>query len=105
MENEGFFVWVRTKENKRFVMCAAGIFAMTVLSSYIYGRTAILRYESWTAFAENVPCGRLEQVDQNIQVTRPLVINSENFGWHYPVPDKNLVKVIDERCHLNAPGG
>jgi hypothetical protein len=103
MENVRFSVWVKAKENQRFLLCAAGIVLMALVAEHIHGMGA-LRYPTWTAFAENVPCDKVERVNRDVQVTGPLEVDRKNYGWHHPIADQNLVKVIDERCHLSSPG-
>ena len=99
MENEPFLVWAKAPENRRFLIGVAAIFLATVAAGYIHDRDT-LRYANWTAFAENVPCDKVEKVDRDVQVTPPLKVSYENFEPNYTVTDEQLVKLVEERCHL-----
>jgi hypothetical protein len=85
-------------ENKRFVLSVAGIFVATVAAGWIHG-WGTLRYESWTAFAENVPCDMVETVGRDVNVTGTLIVDREPYEQDI-ISDEKLIKIIDDRCHL-----
>lgn len=99
MEDERFIDWVKTKENKNFVICAAGIFVLVAAAGYIHG-LGTLHYASWSELAQNVPCDKVEKADHGLSVTAPLVVGYLSYEERYTVEDQQLVKTIDDRCRL-----
>lgn len=87
-------------ENKRFLLSVAGIFVATVAAGWIHG-WGTLRYESWTAFAENVPCDKVEAVGRDVKVTGTLIVNRKPYEQD-KITDDGLIKIIDGRCHLKG---
>jgi hypothetical protein len=47
--------WVTAMENKRFLLCTAGIFLVTVGAAWIHGDDT-KKYVNWTGAAERMDC-------------------------------------------------
>lgn len=95
--------WVtvmETMENKRFLLCTAGIFVMTVAASWIHGDDA-RPYANWTAVAEKVDCRMVARYGRDVNVAGPLVVDNKTIFEHI-ITDEKMIKLIDDRCHLKA---
>jgi hypothetical protein len=65
----------------------------------VRGITAIPSYANWTQAAENVPCDKVEKVGHEVKVIGPLIVDGKSYEQHV-IKDENLIKIVDERCHL-----
>jgi hypothetical protein len=91
---------METMENKRFLLCTAGIFLITVAAGWIHGGGEP-RYANWTAVAEKVDCRMVARFGRDVNVAGPLVVDDKTFFEHI-ITDETTIKLIDDRCHLKG---
>jgi hypothetical protein len=89
---------METMENKRFVLCVAGIFVMTVAAGWIHGLPN--RYVSWKQVTAEAPCSTFERDGHDLKVKHQLVVDGRGIAEDDVITDEKLVKEIDDRCHL-----
>jgi hypothetical protein len=95
--------WVtamETMENKRFLLCTAGIFLITVAAGWIHGDDTP-QYANWTDAAEKVKCGMVARFGRDVNVAGPLVVDDKTYFEHI-ITDEKMIKLIDDRCHLKG---
>jgi hypothetical protein len=95
--------WVtamETMENKRFLLCTAGIFLVTVTAAWIRGDDR-QQYANWTDAAENVKCRMVARFGRDVNVAGPLVVDNKTYFEHI-ITDEKTIKLIDDRCHLKG---
>jgi hypothetical protein len=95
--------WVtamETMENKRFLLCLAGIFAITVGAAWVHGDDT-KKYANWTDAAERVDCRMVARFGRDVNVGGPLVVDDKTYFEHI-ITDQKMIKLIDDRCHLKG---
>jgi hypothetical protein len=93
--------WViamETMENKRFLLCTAGIVFITVAAGWIHGDDT-QQYKDWADAAAKVKCKMVATFGRNVNVAGPLVVADKTY-FEYIITDEKMIKLIDERCHL-----
>ena len=96
-------MWVTamgTMENKRFLLCTAGIFLITVAAAWIHGDDT-QQYANWTDAAEKVKCRMVGRFGRDVNVAGPLVVDNKTYFEHI-ITDEKMIKLIDDRCHLKG---
>ena len=83
-------------ENKRFVLCVAAIFLMTVAAGWIHGLPN--RYASWEQVAAEAPCSTFERHGRDLRLKDRLVIDGRGTGERFVITDENLANEIGDRC-------
>jgi hypothetical protein len=91
---------METMENKRFLLCTAGIFLITVAAGWIHGDDTP-QYANWTDAAEKVKCGMVARFGRDVNVAGPLVVDDKTYFEHI-ITDEKMIKLIDDRCHLKG---
>lgn len=91
---------METMENKRFLICVAGIFLITVASAWVHGEHAV-QYESWTTVAEKVNCKMVGRYDRDVNIGGPLVVDNKTYFEHI-IANEKLIRLLDVRCHLKG---
>jgi hypothetical protein len=91
---------METMENKRFLLCTAGIFLITVAAAWVHGDDT-QQYANWTAVAEKVNCRMVGRFGRDVNVAGPLVVDDKTY-FEYIITDEKMIKIIDDRCHLKG---
>jgi hypothetical protein len=91
---------METMENKRFLLCIAGIFLITLTAAWIHGDDR-QQYANWTDAAENVKCRMVARFGRDVNVAGPLVVDNKTYFEHI-ITDEKMIKLIDDRCHLKG---
>jgi|HubBroStandDraft_6_1064221.scaffolds.fasta_scaffold477536_1 hypothetical protein len=91
---------METMENKRFLLCTAGIFLITVAAGWIHGDDRP-QYADWTAVAEKVDCRMVAMFGRDVNVAGPLVVDDKTYFEHI-ITDEKMINLIHDRCHLKG---
>lgn len=91
---------METMENKRFLLCIAGIFAVTVAAAWVHGDDT-KKYANWSDAAENLDCRMVARFGRDVNVGGPLIVDDKTYFEHI-ITDQKMIKLIDDRCHLKG---
>jgi hypothetical protein len=89
---------METMENKRFLLCVAGICLLTVGAAWVHGDDT-KKYVNWADAAERMDCRMVARYGQDVNVGGPLVVDDKTYFEHI-ITDEKMIQIIDDRCHL-----
>jgi hypothetical protein len=87
-----------TMKAKQRVLCGCFI-AAAISAGWIHGGSPVPQYANWKQVAEELPCDKFEKDGHDVKVAGPLIVDDKTYEQH-TFTDEQLIKTIDERCHL-----